>query len=53
MADESTEGFREALGARELESAKNSPELLAAHQIATGVSECYTSDVSYIYTHIP
>ena len=32
------EGFRTALGARELESAKNSPELLKLHAEATKVS---------------
>lgn len=47
MADVPTEGFREGLEARELESAKNSPELLAAHQAATGVSDAEGSRQAY------
>lgn len=55
MAEDATEGFREALEARELESAKNSPELLASHQAATGVSDppylatLYTASLSFSY----
>ena len=37
---EEEQGFRESLGARELESAKNSDELLAQHNAVTKVSMC-------------
>lgn len=37
---EAGEGFRTSLGARELESAKNSPELIEQHLAVTKVRTC-------------